>query len=65
MVDYSSTLIGLVCRRLIDLIDIYVMPFDGNFYVTEFDHQPKKGEEIDSSLYPEVTYENSPVLIEE
>lgn len=44
---------------------IYAMPFDGNFYVTEFDHQPKKGEEIDSSLYPEVTYENSPVLIEE
>lgn len=44
---------------------IYAMPFDGNFYVTGFDYQPKKGEEIDSSLYPEVTYENSPVLIEE
>jgi hypothetical protein len=41
------------------------MPFDGNFYVTGSDYQPKKGEEIDSSLYPEVTYENSPVLIEE
>lgn len=44
---------------------IHAMPFDGNFYVTGFDYQPKKGEEIDSSLYPEVTYENSPVLIEE
>ena len=44
---------------------INAWPFNGNFYVTGSDYQPKKGEEIDSSLYPEVTYENSPVLIEE
>lgn len=25
-------------------------PFDGNFYVTGSDYQPKKGEELDSSL---------------
>lgn len=44
---------------------INAWPFNGNFYVTGSDYQPKKGEEIDSSLYPEVMYENSPVLIEE
>lgn len=41
------------------------VPFDGNHYVTGSDYQPKKGKEIDSNLYPEVTYDNSPALIDE
>lgn len=40
-------------------------PFNGNYYVQGSDYQPKKGKEIDSGLYPEVTYDNSPVLITE
>lgn len=42
-----------------------VVPFDGNHYVIGDDYQPHKGEEIDSSLYPEISYDNSPVLIDE
>lgn len=44
---------------------ISAFPFDGNHYYQGTDYQPKKGKEIDSSLYPEVTYDNSPVLIDE
>ena len=36
-------------------------PFDGNYYISE-DYLPRKGEELDMSLYKDVTYENSPVL---
>lgn len=37
-------------------------PFDGNHYVEGKDYQPKKGKEIDKGLYPEITYENSPII---
>lgn len=40
-------------------------PFDGNHYIQGKDYQPKKGEEIDKGLYPEITYENSPILVEQ
>lgn len=42
---------------------IRAYPFDGNFYAQGSDYRPKKGEEIDSALFPSVTYENSPVLV--
>lgn len=38
-------------------------PFDGNFYSEGSDYQPHKGEKIDGSLYPNVTYDNSPMLV--
>lgn len=40
-------------------------PFDGNFYAVGSDYQPHKGEEIDSNLYPNILYDNSPILVEE
>lgn len=39
-------------------------PFDGNYYVQGTYYQPETGEEIDRNLYKEVTYENSPQLVE-
>ena len=38
-------------------------PFDGNFYVEDVNYRPAKGRELDASLYPHVTYENSPILV--
>lgn len=40
-------------------------PFDGNFYIQNKEHQPEKGEEIEGKDFPEVTYENSPLLLRE
>lgn len=40
-------------------------PFDGNHYIQGKDYQPKKGEEIDKGSHPEITYENSPILVEQ
>lgn len=40
-------------------------PFDGNFYAEGSDYQLRKGEKIDGSLYPNVTYANSPVLVDD
>lgn len=37
-------------------------PFDGNYYVTGKDYQPQPGIKIDNDLFPEVTYENSPII---
>lgn len=44
---------------------LHAYPFDGNYYIQGKDYQPKKGEEIDKGLYPEITYENSPILVEQ
>lgn len=43
---------------------ISAYPFDGNYYVQDINYMPKKGEEIYKGLHKEVTYENSPKLIE-
>lgn len=40
-------------------------PFDGNFYSEGSDCQPRKGEKIGSSLYPNISYDNSPILVDE
>lgn len=37
-------------------------PFDGNYYSEDTQYRLSKGEEIDRTLYPNITYENSPVL---
>lgn len=44
---------------------IHATPFDGNFYANGSDYQPHKGEEIDGNLYPNITYDNSPILVDE
>lgn len=40
-------------------------PFDGNFYAEGSDYQPHKGEKIDHRLYPNISYDNSPILVDE
>ena len=54
-----------MCATDIPHKHINAYPFDGNFYVQGTDYQPKKGKEIESELYGNVNYENSPILITE
>lgn len=54
-----------MCATDIPHKHINAYPFDGNFYVQGTDYQPKKDKEIESELYGNVNYENSPILITE